>query len=153
MRDLALFVQHEQRHVSSGGLSQAQVTGRDLLALVQQCPDTIGTSVVRNVGAGGDACSGVDHETLGSSDSLGKLGTLSLENISIILPLSLPVLLLFSADDVLVDLLGESFVLLQHIFVIFGSVLHFLLQYFPQIVCDELLLLSFLFLLINASLS
>ena len=33
MRDLGLFVQHEQGHVGSGGLGQAQVTGRDLLTL------------------------------------------------------------------------------------------------------------------------
>ena len=33
--DLGLLVQHEQRHVGSGGLGQAQVTRRDLLALTQ----------------------------------------------------------------------------------------------------------------------
>ena len=33
VRDLGLFVQHEQRHVGSGGLGQPQVTGRYLLTL------------------------------------------------------------------------------------------------------------------------
>ena len=33
VRDLGLFVQHEQGHVGSGGLGQAQVTGSYLLSL------------------------------------------------------------------------------------------------------------------------
>ena len=33
VRDLGLFVQHEQSHVASCGLGQSQVTGSDLLTL------------------------------------------------------------------------------------------------------------------------
>ena len=77
--DLALLVQHEQRHVRRGGLGQAKVAGSHLLSLytdrnknlikapghlVQKCPDPVGTSVVRNVGRGGDAGTRVHHQPL-----------------------------------------------------------------------------------------
>ena len=80
--DLALLVQHEQRHVRRGGLGQTQGAGRHLLSLytdrnknhtilikapghlVQKCPHPVGTSVVGNVGRGGDAGTRVHHQPL-----------------------------------------------------------------------------------------
>ena len=38
VRDLGLFVQHEQRHVGSGGLGQTQVAGSYLLTLQHSKP-------------------------------------------------------------------------------------------------------------------
>ena len=39
VRDLGLFVQHEQSHVGRGGLGQTQVTGSDLLTLQDRRSD------------------------------------------------------------------------------------------------------------------
>ena len=42
----ALFEQGEQSHVGVGGLGSLQVAVGNLLSVVKQCPNTIGTSVI-----------------------------------------------------------------------------------------------------------
>ena len=150
--DLALLVEHEQCHVGSGGLSQAQVTGGDLFALVQECPDAIGPPVVGDVGTGGGARPGVDHQPLGLLDGLRQLETLGFQNIKVILPFFFAILLFLPARDILGNLFGNSFVLFEELFIIISPVFDILLEYLFYAVGQGPPLLCLLFLLVDAAL-
>ena len=50
--DLPLPIEHEERHVSRGGLGKAKVACSNLLTLVQQGPHSLGSTIVRDVRRG-----------------------------------------------------------------------------------------------------